>query len=50
MAALLYRQHLIIGTGQYDNAKGIWLSIIDLSWGSGSYRGSHVINDLHRCE
>jgi hypothetical protein len=48
MAALLYRQYLIIATGQYDNVKDIWLSIIDLSWGSGPYRGSHVINDSSR--
>jgi hypothetical protein len=47
MAALLYKHYLIIATGQFDKAKG-WLPIVDLSWGSGPYRGSHVIQDSSR--
>ena len=48
MAALLYRHSLIIAMGQHDEAKGTWLSTIDLSWGTGSYRGSHVIHNFSR--
>jgi hypothetical protein len=44
MAALLYKHYLIIATGQFAKAEG-WLSVVDLSWGSGPDRGSHVIHD-----
>jgi hypothetical protein len=46
MAALRYKSILIIATGQYDNIKGVWLPIVDLSWGTDSYRRSHVITDF----
>jgi hypothetical protein len=48
MAALRYKSILIIATGLYNNTKGVWIPIVDLSWGTDSYRGSHVINDFSR--
>ena len=47
MAALLYKHYLIIATGQYNKATG-WLSIVDLSWGSGPNRGFYVIDNSSR--
>jgi hypothetical protein len=48
MAALRYKGYLIIATCQYDRTKSLWRSIVDLSWGSDPYRGSHVIDDSVR--
>jgi hypothetical protein len=45
MAALFYKDVLIIATGHFDKAKGLWLPIVDISRGNNSDCGSYVISD-----
>src|SRR5712691_6140420 len=40
MAALLYKDFLIIATGQFDKDKELWMPIADMSWHSATGRES----------
>jgi hypothetical protein len=43
MAALLYKNHFIIATGQFDTSRELWIPIIDVSWPSESGRQFHTM-------
>jgi hypothetical protein len=45
MAALLYRDCLIIAFGMFDKNKELWMPRVDVSWRSASGRQSHSMND-----
>jgi hypothetical protein len=45
MAALLYKDFLIIGTSQFDKDKELRVPIADISWHSATGRESHTIQD-----
>ena len=49
MAALLYKDFLIIATGQFDKDKERWMPITDMSWHSATGRESHTIQDSVHC-
>ncbi len=49
MAALLYKDFLIIATGQFDKDKELWMPIADMSWHSATGRESHTIQDSVHC-
>jgi hypothetical protein len=49
MAALLYKDFLIIATGQFDKDKELWTPIADMSWHSATGRESHTIQDSVHC-
>jgi hypothetical protein len=49
MAALLYKDFLIIGTGQFDKNRELWMPIADISWHSVAGRESHTIPDSVHC-
>ncbi len=50
MAALLYKDFLIIATGQFDKDKELWMPIADMSWHSATGRKSHTIQDSVHCD
>ena len=43
MAALLYKNSLIIATGQFDKDKELRIPIADVSWHSASGYESHTV-------
>jgi hypothetical protein len=43
MAALLYKNHFIIATGQFDENKHLWIPTVDVSWPSESGRQFHTM-------
>ena len=45
MAALLYKDCLIIGTGRFDKDKELQVPIADISWHSATGPESHTIQD-----
>ena len=49
MAALLYKDFLIIGTSQFDKDKELQVPIADISWHSATGRESHTIQDSVHC-
>jgi len=49
MAALLYKNFLIIATGQFDKRKELRMPIADVSWHSASGYESHTIQDSVYC-
>ena len=49
MAALLYKDFLIIATGQFDKDKERWMLIADMSWHSVTGRESYTIQDSVHC-
>ena len=49
MAALLYKDFLIIGIGQFDKQKEVWMPIADISWHSATGRESHTVQDSVHC-
>ncbi len=49
MAALLYKNFLIIVTGQFDKDKELRIPIADVSWHSASGYESHAIQDSVHC-
>ena len=49
MAALLYKDFLIISIGQFDKQKEVWMPIADISWHSATGRESHTIQDSVHC-
>ena len=49
MAALLYKNFLIIVTGQFDKDKELRIPIADVSWHSASGYESHTIQDSVYC-
>ena len=49
MAALLYKDCLIIATGRFDKDKELRMPIADISWHSATGRESHTIQDSVHC-
>jgi hypothetical protein len=49
MAALLYKDFLIIALGMFDKDKQLWIPRVDVSWHSDTARGFHTINDSVDC-
>ena len=49
MAALLYKDCLIIAIGQFDKDKELRMPIADISWHSATGRESHTIQDSVHC-
>ena len=49
MAALLYKDCLIIATGRFDKDKELRMPIADISWHSASGYESHTIQDSVHC-
>ena len=49
MAALLYKDYLIIATGRFDKDKELRMPIADISWHSATGRESHTIQDSVHC-
>ena len=49
MAALLYKDFLIIAFGMFDKDKDLWIPRVDVSWRSASGRQSHTVNDSINC-
>jgi hypothetical protein len=45
MAALLYKDFLIIAFGLFDKDKELWMPRVDVGWHSATGRGFHTIND-----
>jgi hypothetical protein len=45
LAALLYKDFLIIATGHFDKDNELWMPIADMSWHSATGRESHTIQD-----
>jgi hypothetical protein len=45
MAALLYKDFLIIATGRFDKERELWMPMVDVSRHSASGRESHTIQD-----
>jgi hypothetical protein len=46
MAALFYKDFLIITTGQFDKERELWMPVADISWHSAAtVRESHIIKD-----
>jgi hypothetical protein len=45
MAALLYKDCLIIAMGQFDKDRELWMPIADISWHSATSHESHTIKD-----
>jgi hypothetical protein len=45
MAALLYKDFLIIAIGQFDKDRERWMPFADISWRSASGGEAHVIHD-----
>jgi hypothetical protein len=41
MAALLYKNHFIIATGQFDQTRELWIPLADVSWHSTTGREFH---------
>jgi hypothetical protein len=49
MAALLYKDCLIVATGQFDKNRDLWMPIGDIGWHSATRRESHTIEDSVHC-
>jgi len=49
MAALVYKDCLIIATGRFDKDKELRMPIADISWHSATGRESHTIQDSVHC-
>ena len=49
MAALLYKDFLIIATGRFDKDKELRMPIADISWHSATGREAHTIQDSVHC-
>lgn len=43
MAALLYKNHFIIATSQFDQTRELWIPMIDVSWHSATGREFHTM-------
>ena len=49
MAALLYKNFLIIAFGMFDKGKELWMPRVDVSWHSATGRESHTVNASVDC-
>jgi hypothetical protein len=49
MAALVYKEFLIIAFGMFDKEKEVWMPRVDVSWHSATGLESHTINDSVDC-
>jgi hypothetical protein len=49
MAAMLYKDFLIIAIGQFDKDRELWMPIADISRGSATGRECHAIKDSIDC-